>query len=101
MNEETDGQGSAVASTSAPAMGLTDFLCNVNADLLCGQCGLTESDPGLLAVGASPVQEHLQASSGGHELSFIPIGLAAPGGAPPMAQRHGLDSWLGWEGRAH
>lgn len=68
-----------------------DFVCDVNADLLCGECGLAESDPGLPAARASPVQEHLQASCDGCELSFVPIGLAAPGGGPPMAQRHALD----------
>lgn len=101
MNRQVDGWGPAAASTSTLAMGLTDFACDVNADLLRSQCGLTEGDPGLSAVGASPVQEHLQASSGGHEPSSVLIRRAAPGSGPPVAQRHALDSWLGCEGTAH
>lgn len=72
-----------------------DFLCNVDADLLCGQCGLAEGDPGVPAARASPVQKDLQASPGGHGLSSIAIRPAVPGGGTPVAQRHAFDSWLG------
>lgn len=70
-----------------------DFVCDVDADILRGQCGLSEGDPGLPTTGASPVQKHFQAFSGGHGLSSVPVGLPAPGGGPPLAQRHVLDSW--------
>lgn len=73
-----------------------DFVCNVDADLLCSQCGLTEGDPGLPTTRASPVQKDLQTTSGGQGLSFIFIGLAGPGGGPPVPQWHALDSWLGY-----
>lgn len=78
-----------------PCPRLTDFVCNVDADLLCSQCGLTEGDPGLPTTRASPVQKDLQTTSGGQGLSFIFIGLAGPGGGPPVPQWHALDSWLG------
>lgn len=94
-------QGSSCCQHPTLTMGLTDFVCNVHADVLCSQCGLAEGDPGLPTTGASPVQEYLQASSGSHELGSIPIRLAVPGFGPPVAQRHALDSWLGWEGNAH
>lgn len=40
--------------------------------------------------------EGLQASPGGHALTSIPLGPYVLGGGTPVAQRHPLDSWLGF-----
>lgn len=71
-----------------------DSVCDVDADLLCSQCDLTEGDPGLPTTRTSPVEKHLQAFCGGCGLGSIPIRLSAPGGGSPMAQRHVLHCWL-------
>ena len=97
MGRQLDKQGPVAAGTSTSPWGrwpeLTDFVCDADADILRGQCGLSEGDPGFPTTGASPVQKYFQAFSGGHGLSSVPIGLPAPGGGPPLAQRHVLDSW--------